>query len=192
MLTRLRVSRRGLAHKPIEASTSSAQAFDGDPQTKWLDVGGGSPGQATWLEAALLPTSSPPDCATLTSYSLVSANDAPERDPADFVLEGCCAGSERPPEDGTPARAAGCWQRGGDWRVLDTREGVRFAGRGQRLTFQVKSRSKLACWLRVVVISSWGAAAQGERPLATSCNADPRSAHRDAVAAYCWRSFCCA
>lgn len=161
----MRVSRRGLAHKPLDASTSSAQAFDGDPQTKWLDVGGGSPGQATWLEVALLPTTSPPDSATLTSYSLVSANDAPERDPAVFVLEGCHAGSERPPEDGTPPRAAGCWQRGGDWRVLDTREGVRFAGRCQRLTFQVKScckfavNSKLAVnwfWLQVVVISSWG------------------------------------
>ena len=60
------------------------QAFDGGLQHKWLDFGGANKG-ATWLEYRLLH--SQPAVAVL-SYSLTSAEDEPNRDPCDFVLEG--------------------------------------------------------------------------------------------------------
>ena len=65
------------------------QAFDGSTHTKWLDFGGGNGGQA-WLEYALSATSAP---VVIASYTLTSANDFPERDPRNFVLEGTEANS---------------------------------------------------------------------------------------------------
>ncbi len=70
------------------------QAFDGGLQHKWLDFGGANRG-VTWLEYRLLPTQ---PAATVTHYSLTSAEDEPNRDPCDFVLEGsleCPAASGR-------------------------------------------------------------------------------------------------
>ncbi len=49
----------------------------------------------TWLEYRLLPTQ---PAATVTHYSLTAAEDEPNRDPCDFVLEGsleCPAASGR-------------------------------------------------------------------------------------------------
>lgn len=40
------------------------------------------------MQVALLPSSTPASAACLAVYALTSANDAPERDPADWVLEG--------------------------------------------------------------------------------------------------------
>lgn len=62
----------------------SVQAFDGSPGTKWLDFGG-SGSKTTWLSYALPAARQP---VQLASYSLTSANDSPERDPAAWVLEG--------------------------------------------------------------------------------------------------------
>ena len=70
------------------------QAFDGGLQHKWLDFGGANRGE-TWLEYRLLPTS---PAATVMRYSLTAAEDEPNRDPCDFVLEGsleCPAASGR-------------------------------------------------------------------------------------------------
>lgn len=61
------------------------QAFNGGLDTKWLDFGGGN-GAATWLEYRLLPTQ---PAAAVTRYSMTSAEDEPNRDPCDFLLEGC-------------------------------------------------------------------------------------------------------
>ncbi|MFG1605322.1 GH92 family glycosyl hydrolase [Actinoplanes sp. NPDC049265] len=83
-----------------------AQAFDGDKGTKWLtfDTTG-------WIAAQL---STP---LTVTKYALTSANDVPERDPRDWMLEGST--------DGTT------------WTVLDRQSGVNFAGRGVTREFSV-------------------------------------------------------
>ena len=60
-------------------------AFDGDPATKWLDyiVPNGT-SNFSWIQCLY------PDNATLVAgqYVLVSANDAPERDPADWNFYG--------------------------------------------------------------------------------------------------------
>ncbi len=70
------------------------QAFDGGLQHKWLDFGGANRG-VTWLEYRLLPAQ---PAAAVTRYSLTAAEDEPNRDPRDFVLEGaleCPAASGR-------------------------------------------------------------------------------------------------
>lgn len=69
------------------------QAFDGNLQHKWLDFGGANKG-VTWLEYRLLPSQA---AVTITRYSLTSAEDEPNRDPCDFVLEGSV---EFPPASG--------------------------------------------------------------------------------------------
>ncbi len=63
--------------------------FHGIPQ-------GGGPGGAAWLEFRLmadplkegLHTAGSPATSPLLSYDIVSANDSPERDPRDWVVEG--------------------------------------------------------------------------------------------------------
>lgn len=71
------------------------QAFDGGLQHKWLDFGGANKG-VTWLEYRRLPSQA---AVAVTRYSLTSADDEPNRDPCDFVLEGCV---EFPMASGTP------------------------------------------------------------------------------------------
>lgn len=61
------------------------QAFDGKLNSKWLDFGAARQSPA-WLEYCCMPNQAP---ATVTHYTLVSANDEPSRDPCDFTLEGC-------------------------------------------------------------------------------------------------------
>ncbi|KAG6415594.1 hypothetical protein SASPL_123007 [Salvia splendens] len=61
----------------------------------------------------------------LVSYELMSANDAPERDPMDWILEGS--------EDG-----------GSTWLMLDKQTSEKFDKRFQRKTYEVGSRSFLA------------------------------------------------
>lgn len=68
----------------ILANTLALQAFDGGLQHKWLDFGGANKG-VTWLEYRLLPSQA---AVAVTRYSLTSADDEPNRDPCDFVLEG--------------------------------------------------------------------------------------------------------
>ena len=78
----------------MPTSMHTLQAFDGGLQHKWLDFGGANRGE-TWLEYRLLPTR---PAATVMRYSLTAAEDEPNRDPCDFVLEGsleCPAASGR-------------------------------------------------------------------------------------------------
>ena len=63
------------------------QACNGQAGSKWLDFGANE-GKPTWLEYDLLVTGGSGAPPPATSYSLTSANDFPERDPADFRLEG--------------------------------------------------------------------------------------------------------
>ncbi|USQ84016.1 GH92 family glycosyl hydrolase [Streptomyces phaeoluteigriseus] len=77
---------------------------DGEAGTKWLAF------EATgWVEFDL------PEPAAVTMYALTSANDAAERDPADWTLKGSA--------DGT------------DWTTLDSRAGETFDKRLQTKTY---------------------------------------------------------
>ena len=60
----------------------------GCASTKWLDFGAGGVGGAGWVEWRALVRQAPVE---VVAYDLVSANDAQERDPAAWVLEGMVA-----------------------------------------------------------------------------------------------------
>jgi predicted alpha-1,2-mannosidase len=79
---------------------------DGDEATKWLVDTSPSWAQYT-LDAP----------ATVVKYALTSANDAPERDPRDWTLQGSNNGS--------------------DWTTVDTRSGESFADRFTTNTYDV-------------------------------------------------------
>lgn len=76
-------------HFLLTAAHPMLQAFDGSVHTKWLDFGGAG-NQETWLEYALGADRQP---VAVASYELTSANDSPERDPKNFILEGALDGS---------------------------------------------------------------------------------------------------
>ena len=78
------------------------QAFDGSSSSKWLDFGAAKQAPA-WLEYRCLPNQ---PAATVTRYSLVSADDEPNRDPCDFVLEGCL---QSPAAQGKPTTSPLRW-----------------------------------------------------------------------------------
>lgn len=110
---------------------------------------------------ALLPDSQPAVSGRLASYALTAASDAPERDPADWVLEGlpvagalegdgalqqqqvAANGQGQQPAVAVKGAAAAAPAAGGGrgalqgWRVLDAREGLLFGSRGDRQQFQV-------------------------------------------------------
>ena len=65
-------------------SETAAMAFEATLHSKWLDFKGAAPG-GCWLEYRLA-ADAPPVC--LTRYEVVSADDAPERDPCCWTLEG--------------------------------------------------------------------------------------------------------
>ena len=119
----------------------SEMAFDQDNQSKWLCfVGNGVTN--VWIQWQCLPkveglplinldqfnhlinrgknpSPIPPPGSisrTMTSYSLVSANDSPSRDPRDW-------------------RLLGANQVGTNWETLDVRQHERFSARGQKRTF---------------------------------------------------------
>jgi len=79
---------------------------DGEPTTKWLVFE-----PTGWVEFDL------DEPVRLATYALTSANDAAERDPADWTLKGSTDGK--------------------DWKTLDTRTGESFTGRFQTKTYDL-------------------------------------------------------
>ncbi|THU75034.1 hypothetical protein C4D60_Mb04t39660 [Musa balbisiana] len=96
---------------PFGIATS---AFDGILSTKWEEPNGA---KGCWLIYGV----SDDQMYELQSYDLLSANDAPERDPMDWIVEGS--------EDG-----------GSSWNVLDEQNSQIFERRFQRKTFMVKKK----------------------------------------------------
>ncbi|KAK6143225.1 hypothetical protein DH2020_023573 [Rehmannia glutinosa] len=100
---------------PFGLATS---AFDGTRMSKWEEPNGAT---GCWIIYKV----SDNRMHELVAYELMSANDAPERDPMDWILEGS--------EDG-----------GSSWHILDKQTSQKFHRRFQRKTFEVKSQSFLA------------------------------------------------
>lgn len=94
---------------PFGIATS---AFDGTRLSKWEEPNGA---KGCWL----IYKANGDEVYELCSYELMSANDAPERDPKDWIIEGS--------DDG-----------GANWRVLDERTSQMFDNRFQRKTYKVK------------------------------------------------------
>ena len=88
------------------ASEGRGNLNDGDPQTKWLvDT------PTSWAQFTLAAP------AVITRYALTSANDTPERDPRDWILQGSADGEA--------------------WTTVDTRTGQSFGERFQQRQFDV-------------------------------------------------------
>ncbi|KAL6989508.1 Peptide-N(4)-(N-acetyl-beta-glucosaminyl)asparagine amidase, variant 2 [Sarracenia purpurea var. burkii] len=93
-------------------------AFDGTRMSKWEDPNGA---RGCWIVYKVLGNK----MHELVAYELMSANDAPERDPMDWVVEGS--------DDG-----------GSNWRVLDKQTSQMFKTRYERKTFKIRSVGFLA------------------------------------------------
>ena len=95
------------------------QLFDGRPDSKWLDFGGGGQQGSAWIELCL-----PKDVEgwMVTRYAMVSANDCPQRDPAEWELQGMVCDSPI------------------EWKRVDHRDGIRFESRHERKEFQIETR----------------------------------------------------
>ncbi|GLC33910.1 hypothetical protein PLESTB_000816900 [Pleodorina starrii] len=109
--------------------------FDGRVDTKWLDFGGAGPSGSSWVEYRM-PTDR--QAVVLYGYELVSANDSPERDPADWLLEGVTE------QDFTEGRRDA-------WTPLDRRSGVVFSDRHAPLAFQLPKPSPPCRRLRLSI-----------------------------------------
>ncbi|WP_218566509.1 GH92 family glycosyl hydrolase [Vallicoccus soli] len=107
----------------------AANAADGDPATKWLDFAAPSPDAPVWLQYR---TDEP---VAVVRYALTSANDAPERDPVDWVLRGSTDGAT--------------------WVDLDARTGEAFTARGQLREFAVEGAAAYT-WFRLDVTRHGG------------------------------------
>ncbi|CAN4108595.1 unnamed protein product [Withania somnifera] len=93
-------------------------AFDGTRMSKWEEPNGAS---GCWIIYQVAGSR----MVELVAYELMSANDASERDPKDWMLEGS--------ENG-----------GSSWHLLDKRTSQMFDNRFQRKTFTVSSPGYLA------------------------------------------------
>jgi hypothetical protein len=101
---------------PAADGEAAAKAFDKDHNTKWVTYH-----DSTWIQY-VYPTAP----ASVTSYGLVSGNDAPDRDPKEWVLLGNNTGP-----DGDDASDS-------EWTVLDTRSNqASFAARKTLYEFNV-------------------------------------------------------
>ncbi|GIL60556.1 hypothetical protein Vafri_15101 [Volvox africanus] len=112
--------------------------FDGCTSTKWLDFGGAGPGGSSWVEYRM-----PIDrqAVVVGDYELVSANDCPERDPADWRLEAVTE------QDFTEGRLDA-------WTTLDQRAGVRFPDRHTVLGFRLQMPSPPCRRLRLTITAT--------------------------------------
>ncbi|KAL8555090.1 hypothetical protein ACS0TY_003044 [Phlomoides rotata] len=100
---------------PFGIATS---AFDGTRVSKWEEPNGAT---GCWIIYKVLDNR----MHELVAYELMSANDAPERDPMDWIVEGSGNG-------------------GSSWQILDKQSAQKFEKRFQRKTYSVKSQSFLA------------------------------------------------
>lgn len=104
---------------PFGIATS---AFDGTHLSKWEEPNGAKGG---WIAYKL---NEGPTCE-LEAYELMSANDAPDRDPMDWVLEGSSDG-------------------GSSWYIIDKQTSQKFENRFQRKLYKIDSYSRQSNALR--------------------------------------------
>ncbi|XP_044965671.1 peptide-N(4)-(N-acetyl-beta-glucosaminyl)asparagine amidase isoform X2 [Hordeum vulgare subsp. vulgare] len=100
----------------IWKSFQATAAFDGIRLSKWEEPDGA---KGCWLMYKVRDGQT----CELESYDLMSANDAPERDPMDWVLEGSTG-------------------QGSTWNTIDARSSVIFSSRFCRKSFTVDKRRK--------------------------------------------------
>ena len=142
---------------PNPSGEGPQKALDADAGTKWLSQSAPSAQNPGWLQYDLGAA------ASVSSYSLTAANDASERDPRDFQVQGSV--------DGTT------------WTTVDSRSDVTLGGRGESTTFTLAAPSTAYTHFRLSITANRGADSvqladwQIFRP-ATPPRRHPRSATR--------------
>jgi len=92
----------------------AVNAFDDNPAAKWLDFANAYPAtRSSWIQYQYANALQ----RVVTNYTITSANDAPERDPANWALLGSNDGNA--------------------WTTLDSRAGQVFANRFQKLVYNI-------------------------------------------------------
>uniref|UniRef100_A0A803KPR6 Peptide-N(4)-(N-acetyl-beta-glucosaminyl)asparagine amidase n=1 Tax=Chenopodium quinoa TaxID=63459 RepID=A0A803KPR6_CHEQI len=109
---------------PFGIATS---AFDGLQSSKWKEPNGAKGG---WIAYKLKEE----QMCEVVAYELMSANDAPERDPMDWIVEGSSDG-------------------GSNWYVLDRQTSQKFDSRFQRKLYRVGSRHTQSNAIRFTFLS---------------------------------------
>lgn len=149
------VCRASGEHTGGSPSQVPLRLFDGSLATKWLDFGGGGAAGAAWVEYRLLPSEEP---VVVTHYDVIAAEDCPERDPYDWVLEAATSSSN---SSSSASAAAGSSSSGNSsedtWVVLHTCRGHRFSRRHQLCSFIVPPETRVAsrAWrLRVTKVAN--------------------------------------
>lgn len=100
------------------------KAFDGQVHTKWLDF----TGRTAWLEYRLPITQ---ENISVQRYSIVSADDSPERDPCSWSVEAST-------DEGT-------------WVEIDRRQGISFRGRHLEMVFTTAQEVPSKRWRLTVL-----------------------------------------
>jgi hypothetical protein len=106
------------------------QAFDLNTATKWYN--GDNQGGAGWIAYQFAGLAS----HVVTSYSVTSANDVPQRDPVAWELQGS--------------------NNGGTWVLVDSRSAVTFAARYQTNSYKC-ANSVAYRWYRLFITANAGA-----------------------------------
>jgi hypothetical protein len=105
-------------------------AFDDDPFTKWLQLGGSD----LWLSYYF------PEGRTIQHYTVTSGDDVPGRDPTDWRLEGS--------------------MNGVDWETIDTRQDIDFPQRRQQKGFQISNENAYSYYRFYIAANSGADAVQ--------------------------------
>lgn len=121
----------------IQPTQVPGRLFDGCLSTKWLDFTGAGPAGSAWAEYRLLPSQDP---VTITHYDVISAEDCPERDPCDWVLEVAATTAS----SGNGGSSSGASSDSEGWVVLHERKGHRFTRRHQLCSFIVPQEARVA------------------------------------------------
>ena len=109
-------------HQPNEGKE---KAFDGNPDSKWLDFSATS-----WLQIQY------PSAVAYNQYVLVSGNDAPERDPKSWTVQGS--------------------QDGNSWTTLDTQTNQAWSARKQAKTYRLSNTTPYA-YYKLTITAANGA-----------------------------------
>lgn len=117
-------------HTSVSPSQAPLRLFDGSLGTKWLDFGGGGQHGTAWAEYRLLPGHDP---VMISHYDVICAEDCPERDPCDWVLEAAADSS-----------CSSSGEHDETWVVLHEVKGHRFSRRHQLCSCVVPAAGRVA------------------------------------------------
>jgi peptide-N4-(N-acetyl-beta-glucosaminyl)asparagine amidase len=130
------VCRASGEHNAMVPTQVVSRLFDGCLATKWLDFGGGGEGCSAWVEYRQLPSADQQQLV-VTHYDVISAEDCPERDPQDWVLEAAVSSSNDNSSSQQPKQQEA-------WVELHRCSGHMFSSRHQLCSFVVEPQAHVS------------------------------------------------